>query len=184
MKLLFVACLIVLTIAVQVVAADHSEAVNPTDVGTVRVVATGQGGLGPPAPVNCLAGDCPDHLYLRFDSGPQALRGSLDVPLEIKPKPDPFTRCNKFKGSGNLGVLTVEVVGDLCARGAVRYSLSASMQVFDGTIGPTCEGTFAAAGHLEMVGAIKTLGPTGLPYTLESVATFIGGAGHPTLACP
>jgi hypothetical protein len=134
--------------------------------------------------VDCLGGNCPDHLYVRFDHGPQALRGSLDVPLEIKAKADPFTLCNKFKGSGNIGDLTVEVVGDICARGGSHYSLSASMQVFDGTNASGCEGTFAAAGRLEMLGAIKTLGPTGMPYTLESVATFIGGAGHPAISCP
>jgi hypothetical protein len=35
-----------------------------------------------------------------------------------------------------------------------------------------------------MLGAVKTLGPGGLPYTLEAIATFVGGAGQPALSCP
>src|SRR5689334_11797427 len=109
-------------VAVVILGIDRAGAISPTNVGTVRLVATGHGSLGPPPPLNCLGGNCPDHLYVRFDHGPQAIRGSLDVPLEIKGKADPFTLCNKFKGSGNLGELSVEIVGDICAHGGSHFS--------------------------------------------------------------
>src|SRR5690349_16115396 len=83
-------------------AAARTEAINPTDVETVRLFARGQGSLGSPAPVNCSATSCPEHLYVRFDHGAQALRGSIDVPIEIQREADPFTLCSKFKGSGTL----------------------------------------------------------------------------------
>lgn len=185
MKLLLVvvACVAVLVFGIEAFTADRPEAINPADVGTVRLFATGQGSLGPPSPLDCPGANCPEHIRVRFDHGPQALRGLLDVPLEIKGKADPFTLCNKLKGTGTLGDLTVEVVGDVCFRGATRYSLSASMQVFDNTNACTCEDKFAAAGQLEMFGAIKGFGPAG-PYSIESIATFVGGAGRPAICCP
>lgn len=182
--LIIVACAAALVFAVEVFAADRTEAINPTDVGTVRAFARGQGGLGPPAPVECVRlGTCPEHLYVRFDHGTPALRGSIDVPIDIQREKDPFTGCSKFKGSGTLnGQLAVQVVGDLCTQGGIRYSLSASMQVYDDTV-CGCQDAMAATGRLEMFGPIKTFGPNGEPYTLQSIATFVGGIGRPALCC-
>lgn len=165
-------------------AADRPHAINPADVGTVRAFARGQGGLGPPSG-DCSATACSEQLSVTFDHGTAVLRGVLAIPIEVQREVDPFTLCSKFKGSGTLGdQLAVQIVGELCNFGGIRYSLSASMQVYENTAQCACQDAAAASGRLEMFGAIKTFGPTGLPYTLPSIATFTGGAGRPAVCCP
>ena len=183
---LVVVCTAVLLFGIEAFAADRPEAINPTDVGTVRAFVRGQGSLGPPsAECSPSATSCREHLSVTFDRGTPALRGQVDVPIDIQREGDPFTGCNKFKGTGTLGDrLAVEMVGDLCVRGGIRFSLSASMQVYDGNAACGCQDVTAASGRLEMLGAVKTFGPTGLPYTIQAIATLVGGAGRPAICCP
>jgi hypothetical protein len=107
------------------------------------------------------------------------------VPIEIQTPGDAFTGCSKFKGKGTLGdKLAVELVGDLCVRDQIRFSVSASMQVYDKTAQCGCQDVTAASGRLEMFGGVKTFGPTGLPFTIQAITTFVGGVGRPAVCCP
>ncbi|MEW6273302.1 MAG: hypothetical protein AB1689_28825 [Thermodesulfobacteriota bacterium] len=178
-----VACVALLALGIEASAADRPAAINPTDVMTKRVFARGQGSLFSPVTQCPSPEDCPYNVYVTFDHGAKTLRGDMVVPIEFG-ETDPFTLCTKFKGTGTLGDhLAVQLVGDLCVQGGIRYSLSASMQAYDNTAECGCQDVSAAAGRLEMFGAVKTLGPKG-PYTLQSIATFVGGTGRPAVCCP
>lgn len=182
-SLTVVACVALLGLGIEAFTADRPEAINPTDVQTKRVFARGQGSLGSPQNQCASLADCPYNLYVRFDHGEKTLRGDMVVPLEFGAG-DSFTGCSKIKGTGTLGDhLAVRVIGDLCGMDGVRYSLSVSMQVYDDTAQCACQDVSAAAGRLEMFGAVKLPSPKG-PFTLQSIATFVGGAGRPTVCCP
>ena len=175
LPLIVLAYLTTLPFGVEVSGAGRTEVVNPADVGTARAFVRGQGSLGPPA------GDC----SARFDHGTQVLRGSVDVPIDVQRQADALTLCDKFKGNGSVGDhLAVQLVGDTSVQGCVRCSLSASMQVYDDAAQCACQDVVAASGRLEMFGAVKTFGPTGLPYSIESIRTLVGGAGRPAICCP
>lgn len=182
-----VACVAILAgFSTEPLAADRPAAINPSDVHTVRAFARGQGAVS--ANGACTEATCPARLFVTIDSGtPATLRGEVDVPIDVQREPDPFTLCRKFKGQGTMrdGELAVQLVGDLCQYSGIRFSISASMQVYANNAACACQDEFAAAGRLEMFGAVKTVGPQGVvPLTLGSVASFVGSAGRPAICCP
>ena len=183
LSLIVVAGVALLALGIDASSADRPAAINPSDVMTKRVFARGQGSLGSPETQCSSPATCPYNVYVTFDHGAKTLRGAMVVPIELGDT-DPFTLCSKIKGTGTLGDrLAVQLVGELCVQGGARYSLSASMQAYDGTAPCGCQDVQAAAGRLEMFGAVKTLGAKG-PYTLQSIATFVGGTGRPAVCCP
>lgn len=104
-SLLVVACSFPpLGFAVEAFAADRPQAINPQDVATVRAFARGQGALGPPS-ADCAPSDtsCREHLYITFDRGTSALRGQVDVPIDVQRASDPFTGCKRFNAKGLWG---------------------------------------------------------------------------------
>jgi hypothetical protein len=164
---------------------DHGMAINPSDVMTVRAYTRGQGVVV--ATGNCTATTCPGNLSANLLKGtPAAFYGLLDVPIEVQREADPFTLCRKIKGRGTLknGEFVAQLVGELC-HDSIRFSVSASMQIFANNAACACQDEPAAAGRLEMFGPVKSLGDQlVVPFSVGSIASFVGSAGRPSICCP
>ena len=180
--LIVVACIAATVFHVQALGADRAQAINPSDVGTVRVSPGDRG-----ARAGAASGLFRDELSV---SPIREVRSWNTAAPRVDRCPDrrsapggPIHALQQVQGNrGSRRSHRRGVRGPLRAWRRALQSLGQHAGLRQQHERVRLRGTFAATGRLEMFGAIKTLGPGGLPYTIESIATFVGGRVDPLSA--